>query len=237
MSDRFDSDGAANAGSQLQTQLYVNRRTEALDEAIRSEFAELAEAQIEWRSPLATERYAEYSDRSFLERLGLEAHAAKLRAFWPSGGPHWDGLAVFKLPQSERPGVILAEGKSYPEEFYAGGCKAKPGSLSRTQIEKSLTWTQTQLGVRGKNAQDWCGPLYQSANRLAHLCWLHSLTVRAWLVHLLFVDDPHQPTTAAEWSSAVAQVNAELGLAEIEVKGAGHVRLPAGSREELIGPG
>ena len=234
MADRVDASGAAYAGSQLQTQLYVNRRTDQLGAAIRAEFAELADAEFEWRSPLAADGYAEYWDKAFLERVGLARHATELKAFWPTGGPHWDALAVVNLAGSDRPGVLLGEGKSYPGELYGSGCQAAPKSMSRTLIEKSLGWTQQHIGVTSRTRTDWCGPLYQNANRLAHLCWLRSLGIRAWLVHLLFLDDPHGPTSAAEWQSALTTVDEELGLTGLPLDAAGHVLLPAGNRQELL---
>lgn len=216
-------------------QLYVNRRTDELDAAIRRGFPDLGDATIEWRSPLAADGYAEYWDKAFLDRVDLGHHAAELKAFWPTGGPHWDALAVVRTPESSRPGVILAEGKSYPGELYGSGCQAKPRSVSRVLIEKSLAATQQRLGVVGKTPGDWCGPLYQTANRLAHLQWLRSLGVRAWLVHLLFLADPIGPTDAATWENALAEANEQLGLDGIVVDGAGHILLGAGTREELLG--
>jgi hypothetical protein len=234
MADRVDENGAAYAGSQLQTQLYVNTLTAKLDAALRQAFSELASAQFEWRSPLAADGYREYSDKAFLERVELGHHAAELKAFWPTGGPHWDALAIVRRSEDARPGVVLAEGKSYPGELYGSGCAAKPKSLSRAQIKRSLTWTQNYLGLQGASVETWCGPLYQSANRLAHLAWLQSLGVRAWLVHLLFLDDPHSPTSAVEWNRALEKANRELGLPETALPGAGHALLPAGSREKLL---
>lgn len=234
MPDRVDENGAAYAGSQLQTQLYVNRRTQALDDALRQAFSELAGAEFEWRSPLAADRYREYWDKAFLERVNLGHHAASLKGFWPAGGPHWDALALVERSRDTRPGVLLAEGKSYPGELYGAGCAAEPGSLSRARIEKSLAWTQNYLGLQEASVEAWCGPLYQSANRLAHLTWLRSLGVRTWLVHLLFLDDPHAPTSAVDWNRALDKVNHELGLPETALPGVGHVLVPAGSREELI---
>lgn len=234
MADRVDMNGAAYAGSQLQTQLYVNRWTESLDDAVRGAFAEFSGAMLDWRSPLSADRYAEYWDQAFLEHVDLGHHAADLKAFWPRGGPHWDALAVVDLPGGQRPGVLLCEGKSYPGELYGSGCQAKPGSASRTLIEQSLAATQQQLGVADRTPADWCGPLYQNANRLAHVYWLRSLGVRAWLVHLLFVDDPHGPTSADAWDAALQQADDELGLSGLSVAAAGHVLLPAGTREELL---
>ena len=234
MAGRVDANGAAFAGSQQQTQLYVNKRTEQLDDAIRGEFSDLADATFDWRSPLADEDYAEYWDRAFLEGVDLAQHAADLKAFWPTGGPHWDALAVVNRPGSDRPGVLLGEGKSYPGELYGSGCQAKPKSMSRTLIEKSLGWTQEQLGVTTNTPAEWCGPLYQNANRLAHVYWLRSLGVRAWLVHLLFIDDPHGRTSEPEWEAAALEADERLGLSDVDVPGAGHVLLPARPREELL---
>jgi hypothetical protein len=233
MADRVDENGAAYAGSQLQTQLYVNKRTQALDDALRQAFSELASAEFEWRSPKAADGYREYWDKAFLERVELGHHAADLKAFWPTGGPHWDALAIVRRSEDTRPGVLLAEGKSYPGELYGGGCAAQPNSLSRAQIEKSLAWTQNYLKLQDTSVETWCGPLYQSANRLAHLAWLHSLGTQAWLVHLLFLDDPHSPTSAVEWNRALEKANRELGLPETALAGVGHVLLPAADREQL----
>lgn len=186
---RQDDAGSAYAGSQLQTQLYVNRRTQQLDEAIRNAFADLAGAILEWRSPRhprAEDGYREYWDTSFLKRLDLESLIGELPKLWPVGGPHWDALGAVHLPGDDRPGVLLVEGKSYPAELFGSGTGAKPGSNSRKLIEKSLGQTQQILGVEDQTPEDWCGRLYQSANRLAHVYWLREQSVRAWLVHLLF---------------------------------------------------
>jgi hypothetical protein len=233
MCERGEHAEPAHAGSQLQTQLYVNARTAQLDEAIRVELSALVDARLEWRSPLADDGFREYWDRAFLERVDLGHHAAELRSFWPRDGPHWDALALVHRPGDTRPGVLLVEGKSYPEEFFGSGCQAATGSPSRTLIESSLAWTQQQLGVAGRTPVDWYGRLYQSANRLAHLHWLWSLGVRAWLLHLLLIADPHRPTTADHWAEAVRAVNAELGLDGVPLDGAGHVLLRAGWRREL----
>jgi hypothetical protein len=134
-----------------------------------------------------------------------------------------------------RPGVLLVEGKSYPAEFHSGGAGAKPGSASRALIARSLGWTQDVLGASGASVPDWCGRLYQSANRLAHLCWLRSRGVDAWLVHLLFVNDPRSPTSAPEWENTVELVERELGLPRGGVAHAPHTLLSARTREELLG--
>jgi hypothetical protein len=104
-----------------------------------------------------------------------------------------------KLPGEPQAGVLLAEGKSYPDEMLKGSGATATDPTSKCTIEKALAWTQGTLGLP-LNTDTWTGPLYQNANRLAHLYWLRFRGVRAWLVHLLFTDDPHQKTTAAEWA-------------------------------------
>jgi hypothetical protein len=162
MADRVDENGAAYAGSQLQTQLYVNKRTTELDASIRAALPELADATLEWRSPLARDGYREYWDAAFLARLGLDEHVNALKRFWPTGGPHWDALALVYQPGDGRPGVLLAEGKRYPNEMLKGsGTTAAGGSPSRALIEKSLAWTQGRLGIP-LDTNAWTGPLYQN---------------------------------------------------------------------------
>jgi hypothetical protein len=233
---RQDETGAAFAGSQLQTQLYVNRRTEVLNDAIWAAFPDLAAAPLAWRSPLASDSYREYSDRPFLRVLGFDDVAEKLPDFWPKGGPHWDALGLVHLPGDDQPGVLLAEGKSYPKELFGLGMGAKPNSDSYDLIVESLAATQAQLGVTGKTPEDWCGRLYQSANRLAHLCWLREQGVQTWLVHLLFTgDEHHDPTTAEQWERAMTEADAELGVTGLSIPAAAHITLAAGTREDLVG--
>jgi len=188
-----------------------------------------AQSEIEWVSPLEQNRFREDQDSTFLGRLGLERHVDALAAFWPSGGPVWDALAI--VDHGEHPSVILAEGKSYPRELFGSGVKAGP--QSREKIEAALARTQEWLGVEPDPAR-WCGRLYQTANRLAHLYWLNEVVgVRAWLAHLLFVNDPHSSTSVQEWTKAICEADAELGLVG-PVRGAGHVLLDAGERDELV---
>jgi hypothetical protein len=49
---------------------------------------------IEWLSPVSNDEHAEYFDKEFLERLGIDESKIKvpLKEFWPAGGPRWDGL-------------------------------------------------------------------------------------------------------------------------------------------------
>ncbi len=136
----------------------------------------------------------------------------------------WDALAKV-TPADGKVGVLLGEGKSYPQEMYGSGCTAT-ATASRDLIAQSLAETQKSLGLK-ENSELWMGPLYQTANRLAHAYWLREhVGVQAWVVHLLFTDDPRAKTTAAEWKTALAKASKELGL-PAQVPGAVHVVLPS----------
>jgi hypothetical protein len=232
---RADESGRAFKGSQLQVQLYVNRRRDELDAAVRAALPTLDEAveTLRWASPLESERFAEYQDVAFLRAVGLERLAPELARFWPArGGPVWDGLARVELRRSGE-GVLLVEGKSYPKELYGSGCTAR-SEESKRLIRAALESTQRWLGL-SVDAELWLGPLYQSANRLAHLYFLREVAgVDAWLVHLCFTDDgEHVSTSEEEWRRGLERADRELGLTEGSPY-AGAAFLPARPRAELV---
>jgi hypothetical protein len=211
MNGRTDPFGRAYAGSQRQIQTYVNRRASELDAAIMRSLPELtaAHASFDWVSPLEEEGFVEYRGEAFLGALGLPDLSGMLASFWPRGGPVWDGLARVSLPELDRPGVLLVEAKSYPLEMYSNGCCAS--KVSRSRIVDALQRTQHWLGV---DHTDWTGPLYQTANRLAHLYFLRELAgVPTWLVNVYFTGDQHRPTSQLAWQEALKSAKAALGLA------------------------
>jgi hypothetical protein len=231
MGERVDKTGAAFAGSQLQTQIWVNRRPDRLSRLVCDAFADLPGASISWVSPTRPDGYREYQDQAFLRRVRLERLSGDLAVFWPAGGPVRDSLGI--VADSKETGVVLLEGKSYPRELYGSGCQAGP--TSRTKILSAFAATQDWLGVV-RSPEAWCGPLYQTANRLAHLYWLNQVVrTRAWFVHLLFTADPRSPTTPEEWETAIATADAELGLTRVGPR-ARHLILKGGHRDELIAP-
>ena len=234
-SDRVDDLGRAYAGSQLQLQIWVNRQPDELSRRVVDALPSLASLnpRLHWVSPLEREKFVEYQDRAFLRALELESLDPQLKRFWPRGGPVWDALAAVEIGGDPAPrGVVLVEAKSYPNEIYGPGCQASP--RSRKKIETALRKTKSWLGVP-KNI-DWTGPLYQSANRLAHLYFFREeVSIPAWLVNVYFLDDPDSPTTREKWRVGLRQVKAELGLANIDVPHAAELFLEARKRRELVG--
>jgi hypothetical protein len=51
-------------------------------------------------------RFQEPVDQTFLAALNAGVHSQALREFWPSGGPHWDALALVR--GSDLPGCPSA---------------------------------------------------------------------------------------------------------------------------------
>jgi hypothetical protein len=215
-----DEHGRAYKGSQRHVQTWVNDFKDELNDRILEKLAPLAALQprITWKSPRRQDKYKEYRDGEFLEQVGLGDRKSELDDFWPAGGPVWDGLAIYETTACRDPGVLLIEGKSYPDEFYGTGCDAgrAPSERSRrnrVRIASALRETQTWLGIG--EIPNWMGPLYQSANRLAYVYWLRTQANRdAWLVHLLFENDPNRPTTRDRWKKALVDLDKQLGLAE-----------------------
>jgi hypothetical protein len=235
---RVDAQGRAFKGSQLQVQIYVNRREHELEQKLREELEALDQKaeRFEWVSPLEVERFVEYQDVAFLRAVGLERLAPELAAFWPArGGPVWDGLARAHL-RTGGEGVLLLEGKSYPKELFGPGCTAK-ANRSKQLIRSALEQTQAWLGLP-VGADRWLGRLYQSANRLAHLYFLREIVgIEAWLAHACFIDDTdHVPIAEGAWRRSMEEADRELGLAESSPF-AGAVFLAARPRTELVGTG
>jgi hypothetical protein len=203
---RVDEAGRAYKGSQRQVQTWVNDHATQLNQAILSLHPSLAalEPQITWRSPLREQSYDEYADAAFLKVIDHPELADDLAEFWPSGGPVWDGLATYESAAGAG-GVILVEGKSYPGELEGSGCQAgRSGSQAsqRSRIKIAAALRRTQSWLEMDQMPDWMGPLYQSANRLAHVYWLREQAkIETWLVHLLFANDPIRPTKPEAWLS------------------------------------
>lgn len=153
-----------------------------------------------WLSPMADDRYSEYSDKEFLDRIGLPTSAAKLEEFWPARGPVWDGLAIAKDGT-----ILLFEAKSHVSEFFGMGSKAKdPNSVM--QINKALRETAEYIGAVFDESA-WTDALYQMANRLAFLYLLNvKLGVRAKLIYLIFLNDTSvvsRPESEDLWRQAI----------------------------------
>jgi len=81
---------------------------------------------------LKDDKFAEYRDRAFLERIGLDELSEELQKFWPKNGPQWDALGR----TSDEKAVILVEAKANVPELVSF-CGAKDRNSLDT-ISESL---------------------------------------------------------------------------------------------------
>ncbi len=160
---------------------------------------------LEWCSPLADDEFSEYGDAAFLRRLDLARLAPALAAFWPRGGPVWDGLA--------RAGeaVVLVEAKAHLREALTSPCGAT-APASRARIAASLAETRAALG--GDDRSNWMRVFFQQANRLAHLHFLVRQGVDAHLLLVGFCGDTDfaDPGSAQAWAAMDMAILHALGL-------------------------
>ena len=200
----------AKRGSQKWLQLAVNKRQKLLDALITPQLGTTLPS-IEWLSPLKSDDYAEYRDRDFLSRLGLDLKHYPLGQFWPKNGPQWDGLAKTNNDQ-----ILLIEAKAHIEEMRSSGSGASD-PISMKKIARSLQETQRFLDTR--RSVDWAiSPYYQYANRLAHLYLLAELNgFDAYLVMLYCLNDVDMkgPQGIREWEAAIQEQDAALGLPRV----------------------
>lgn len=194
---------AGERGSLKWVQLAVNDPARPLDAAILECLS--GASRIDWCSPLASDDYAEYRDAAFLQKVGLEHLSTALSAFWPARGPQWDALA-----RSNGGDVLLVEAKAHIGEICSPPTKA--GEASLTRISVALAVTAKALGAQP--LAPWERAFYQLANRLAHLRFLRSQGVPAWLVLVNFVGDREMegPQTGEAWQAAYEVVRHVMGL-------------------------
>jgi hypothetical protein len=194
-------------GSLMFIQQLITRRPQLIAERLAVAGVVPPGVNVEWRSPLEADDWAEYRDSAFLERIGHAELASELKDYWPTGGPQWDGLAVVGDT------VLLIEAKAHVGEL-GSSCAAK-APAARRLIEKSLGATKLALGAE-PNA-DWMSGYYQLANRLAHLSFLRGRGVDARLVLLQFTGETGMPTPSslASYRSAFEGAMKHLGLDKV----------------------
>jgi hypothetical protein len=190
---------AGHKGSLRWIQKLVNEHASVLDGAIGL-------GPIDWRSPRADDKFAEYRDEAFLEKLNVKLSKVPLSKFWPARGPQWDALG-----RAQSGEVVLVEAKAHVGEILSSASKA--GSDSLVKIHKALAVTTSALHARP--GVDWAMRFYQYTNRLAHAHLLHKLNgVPTRLVFVYFIGDPDLdgPAGKREWEAAINVLHEALGI-------------------------
>ncbi len=203
MNEHFDLNG-----SKRWLQLVVNRCPSFIDEAISREIDLEHGETIHWLSPLESDRFTEYRDQAFLDRLGISTQRRSLRDFWPRWPPVWDGLA-----RTSGGRYLLIEAKANIPEFDSSPTGASPTSLEK--IRKAFDEAKAFLRVNSKT--DWSKCFYQYANRLAHLYFLREVNKEdAFMVFVYFVGDTtvsdKAPVSREGWQPAIDLAMHHLGI-------------------------
>ena len=193
-------------GSLKWIQRLVNERPELINQQIAQVINLRKDDNINWLSPLSTDKYAEYRDALFIQRLGITLDGRSRASFWPNRGPQWDALG-----KTDSGKVLLIEAKAHLEEIVSPGTQAL--EISKRKIISSLEETKVFLKVAP--SIDWSVTFYQYANRLAHLYLLRILNgIDGYLVFVYFLNDEEMkgPKTIREWQAAIRVLEAALGL-------------------------
>jgi hypothetical protein len=194
--------GPRPRGSQHWLQILVNERPDVFHRAFKR--PDLGD--IDWKSPLASDDYAEYQDGDFLSLLGIKLPSVPLGGFWPRRGPVWDGLALTSSGE-----VLLVEAKANIPELKSPPSQA--GSKSARLIRAGLARSKPSFGSPAQ--ADWMGSYYQYANRLAHLHLLRAENgIDAQLVFLYFInaEDVNGPSSVEEWKTAIDEAHRVLRI-------------------------
>ncbi len=193
-------------GSLKNLQVAINVKKKYLDCEISKVIGK--QMNIDWKSPLKADDYAEYRDEDFLKKLGILNKVKHLLSnFWPDNGPQWDALGVCGDE------IELVEAKANIPEMVSPGTKAETDS--RRKIENSLNEVKKYLSV--SDTIDWTGTFYQYVNRIAHLYYLREKNqIKAHLLFIYFINDitVHGPKTKDEWLGAIQTMECYLGLAK-----------------------
>jgi hypothetical protein len=196
----------------------LSRRPELLERELRSAGAMGPNASFEWISPSESDAWSEYRDGAFLAAIGQQNLSPALKAFWPRGGPQWDGLG-----RDSTGAVYLIEAKAHLAEM-ASTCQASTDS--EQMITRAFAGTKAKLGAFPSS--DWLRGYYQYANRLAHLHFLRDQGVDARLIFLYFTNDSDMggPESRDAWERSSQAVKQHLGLpADREIPGLHNIYL------------
>jgi len=202
----------AATGSRSQFQDYIQWFPRFLNEEIARQLPAQTRRlgrNAQWLSPLDSDRYQPSTEVDYLRATGLSDQPSLMDRRWSRLGSCWDALGMLAQTRALPQGVLLVEAHGQLEEIDDTSFRL-PARSSPLILE---TFRETRQWLNAVETEDWTGPLYRTANLLAHLHLLRNHRgVPAWLVQVYFVNDPAGPASRADWLPVIAGVHARLGL-------------------------
>lgn len=141
----------------------------------------------------------------------------KWKLFWPQTGnaQNWD--AVGEIDFDDRDEWLLVEAKGHVGEMESK-CGAT-NAVSKQRIYSALEKASRAFGNQSKPVENWLGPYYQYANRLAVLYFLMKECIRPVGARLLFIyfcgenrKNVECPQNKQEWLPSIHKANEWLGV-------------------------
>ncbi len=204
----------ATQGSRRQLQEYIQRLPRYLNQEIERLLPPELQAlgqHPHWLSTQDSDQYQLGPRADFLRAAGLSPQPSLVDRRWARLGNCWNGLGLLPQGRGARPGLLLVESRSRLEEIDEPGWRL-PARSSQLIHE---TLRETQQWLNAAETDDWTGPLYRTANQLAHLHLLRNhMGVPAWLVQVYFLNDPAGPASRADWLPVIAGAQARLGFSQ-----------------------
>jgi hypothetical protein len=203
-------------GSEFHLLRYLGYHRHELNRAVEEKIGGRVSDWLDF--PLGSERKlgTEWKGVDFVDSAS-DVKSAWLK-FWPQTGnvPNWD--AVGRLESNSDNEYLLVEAKAHVEELHSSCGASKKGGLDTIRTEGTIKASGSTADV-----DDWLGPYYQYANRLAHLHFLLQHNVPARLVFIYFFGDdwcgktlngktPLCPKEAKEWEAPLKKMYDHLRL-------------------------
>ena len=179
---------------------------------------------VVWLSPMKDDAgcpYKEYRDGPFVDKLfeaGIVTSMSRaevkksLSLFWPSRGPHWDGIAYDKLTGN----VLIVEAKGHVSEINSSCTATSAVSIKRIK-DKLSEIAHKVFHVADYNEDIWFKKFYQTANRLAML-WLFRYCLKIEnirLVNLIFYgDDDVKGECELMFRDSLQKIHEKMGIGE-----------------------
>jgi len=201
-------------GSKLWMQKIANELKDKFEIIIKKDHPELKNLKFIWISPQAPDLKKEYRN-GFIKVKALNyCGDKKIKDFWPSTGPSWDGVIVTESENGKK-GLILIEAKANLDEMKPSKTKSISNENSEL-IHNSIKYVSKKFNIKLNNKIS-----YQLLNRLTFLAKLNEyFEIETKLIYLHFINDTSYKPTKKEQFVNYYKSLSENGLDMFKIENA-----------------